>query len=380
MNLPIPGVGNEQGPNYANDVNTSLTLIDQHTHTPGQGIQVPIAGISWNADVPLAGFNLTQARSLRLATQSATPALGSDLAELYSKGVDLYFIDGAGNNIRITQSGSVAGAAGTITGLPSGTASASYAAGVFTFQSATSTGANVDGASFVLRNNTANSKGLTLQPPNAMGADYSLTLPALPGSTSIMSLDSSGNMAASYTVDGSTIVISGGVIGVSSGGIGTTQLANSAVTTAKIADQAVTAAKITNATITQTQVATSFITSGTYTPIAVVIGGTCAVAPFVAQFMRVGNTVTVSGSLTIGADPNADEQVVFSLSLPIAASPGAVQACGVMTTQNNLAIGAGHIAPYGPISGSGTGNVNIVTRAGTSYGGFPYYYMFMYSL
>lgn len=192
MNLPVPTVGVEPGPQYAQDINNSLTLLDGHDHSIGSGVQITPSGLNINSSLPLNGQSLISIGALTFQSISTDATNGS----LEMKGVDLYYVDGGGNVIRITQSGTVAGSSGTITGLPSGTASASFAAGIFTFQAATSTAANIDGGSFILRNNTMSSFGLTLQPPNAMGADYSLTLPTVPAQTNVMTLDASGNMGS----------------------------------------------------------------------------------------------------------------------------------------------------------------------------------------
>jgi hypothetical protein len=226
MNLPIPQVGNEAGPQYATDINNCLTLLDQHNHTPGYGAQVPSAGIDINSDLSFNSNNLTDARSLRLDINASPLSDSSDLACLYASGVDLYFNDAAGNQIRITQSGGIAGTPGSISNLTS-PASAAYvsASHTFVWESDANTPANMDGASILIRNLSANSKALTLAPPNAMAVDYTITLPVLPASTKIMALDASGNMSAPYSVDNSTINISTNTIQVKPGGITVTQLA-----------------------------------------------------------------------------------------------------------------------------------------------------------
>ena len=216
MNLPVPVVSSEIGPQYATDVNNSLNIIDGHTHAPGSGIPVTPNGLNISSDLTFLGNNATVLRSTRFQPQLAVLSGPSDLGCLYEVGNDLYYNDGLGNNIRFTQSGSIVGSPGTITGLPSGTASASYAAGVFTFQAATLTAANIDVASVVLRNNTASSFGLTLSPPT-LGSDYSLVLPTIPASISIMQLDTSGNMSAVLTVDGTSIQIISNQLVVPSG-------------------------------------------------------------------------------------------------------------------------------------------------------------------
>ena len=40
MNLPVPVVGQDPGPDWANNINSSLGILDQHDHTPGKGIQI----------------------------------------------------------------------------------------------------------------------------------------------------------------------------------------------------------------------------------------------------------------------------------------------------------------------------------------------------
>lgn len=191
MSLPIPVVGVEPGPDYATDINNSLSILDAHDHTLGNGVQITPAAININAPLSMNNFTLTGIAALTLTAQVSTPSNGS----IYESGVDLYYVDGVGNNIRITQSGSVAGSTGTITGLPSGTASAAFAIDTFTFQRATLTAANIDGASFILRNATASSFGLTLAPPNAMAANYTITLPNLPGSTSAVNMAPTGTLS-----------------------------------------------------------------------------------------------------------------------------------------------------------------------------------------
>lgn len=231
MGLIIPTVGVDSGTSAATDVNNSLTIIDAHSHSAGSGVPITPAGLNINSDLSMGGNNLFLARTVRFSPQvSAIANTGTDIGILYVAGNELYYNDvSGGHQVPITSNGSVNAGAGSITGLPSGTASASFSGGVFIFQSATSTPANIDGGSFVFRNNSANSKGLTLAPPNAMGANYSLVLPSLPVSQLIMTLDSSGNMSAPYSVDNSTIEISSNVIRVKDGGITLAKMANNSV-------------------------------------------------------------------------------------------------------------------------------------------------------
>lgn len=242
MNLIISTVNVDSGLQWETNLNSSLSIIDGHNHTAGSGAPIPVSGLDISSDLPININNVTLVRSVRFSPQSSAISLPADLGCIYEAGVDLYYNDGNGNQVRLTQGGAVAGSTGTITGLPSGTASASYAAGKFTFQSATNTSAVIDAGSYIMRNNTASSFGLTINPPNAMGANYSLTMPALPASQKIMTLDASGNISAPYVVDNSTIEVSSNIIQVKALGIGTAQIANGAVTAAKLAANSVTSA------------------------------------------------------------------------------------------------------------------------------------------
>ncbi len=215
MSLPIPTVGIASGPAWASLLDSCLTIIDGHNHTPGRGAPVPAAGLNINADLSMISNNLTNIRSLRFTAQSSV-ALAADLGCLYEIGADLYYRDGLGNQVRITQSGSVTGSAGTITGLPSGTASAVYDAigGTFTFESATGIAANIDVGSIFIRNTSPNStNAVTLQASAGLASNYALTLPPVAsGSDKFVTVSSSGVMSSLRDVDNSTIEVSSNLV------------------------------------------------------------------------------------------------------------------------------------------------------------------------
>ena len=194
MSLPVPVVSVEPGPNWAQDVNSCMSVIDGHNHSPGSGVQLTSNAFNINADLPFNNNNAITLKSIRFSPQSSPLATPADVGCLYESGVDLYYNDGAGNQVRITQSGSVTGSAGTITGLPSGTASASYAAGTFSFRSATNTPANFELGPIILGRNAALSKTITFSPDAAQAANYNLTFPAAaPANGQLLVSDGSGN-------------------------------------------------------------------------------------------------------------------------------------------------------------------------------------------
>lgn len=193
MNLPVPIVGVDPGPQYAIDVNSCLTLIDQHDHTPGYGVQITPAGMDINTSLTFGGNFATDVGGIVLTAQLSTP----DINTIYESGVDLFYVDGNGNNVRVTQNGAVAGTPGSIANLAS-PASASYVAAdsTFVWQSDTSIAADMDFGSAIMRNLSPNSTySLTLQPPAALASNYSLTLPAIPASRSLLTIDTSGILA-----------------------------------------------------------------------------------------------------------------------------------------------------------------------------------------
>ncbi len=210
MNMPVPVVGVDPGPDWATNVNACLSIVDSHTHTAGQGVQITPQAININSDLTFAGNNATNLRSVRFTPQSGTIVGASDIGCLYENGVDLYYVDGAGNQVRITQGGSVTGATGTITGLPSGTASASFAGSTFTFQSATNTPASMNVGTIILGQTVASGKNVTIAAAGAQAANYNLTLPiALPAATSYTVSDSSGNLSFKAIPDSQITVYTG---------------------------------------------------------------------------------------------------------------------------------------------------------------------------
>jgi microcystin-dependent protein len=223
MNMPVPVVGVDPGPDWANNINACLGILDQHNHSPGQGVQITPSGLNINSDLTMNSNNLTFVKTVRFSPLLTTlPGLPPNLGAIYVAGNELVYNDEIGNVVQITHNGVVNAGAGSITGLPSGTASVSYSAGseTYIFQSATSTPANIDGGSFVFRNITSGSHGVTVSAPAALGADYGLTLPTLPSVTSIMTLDPSGNMAADLTPDNVTIGIVGNELTVIQSAVG----------------------------------------------------------------------------------------------------------------------------------------------------------------
>jgi len=233
MNLLVPIVGQELGPTYALDINTNLqTLIDQHDHSPGRGVQITPSGLNISSDLSIGGNSLTFIKSGQFVAQSSSL---STTNSIYSVNGNLYWT-GLSTPVQITNGASIVGSGGTITGLPSGTAGASYASGTFTWVSSSTTAAVMDSGPLIIRTTSAGSGAVTLQPSAGFIGSYPLYLPvSLPSLQSFMTLDSAGNITAPWTVDNSTLAISSNQVIVKSGGITTTQIAANTVTNSNLA-------------------------------------------------------------------------------------------------------------------------------------------------
>jgi hypothetical protein len=193
MSLPVPIVGLELGPTWANDINACLGILDQHNHSNGQGVQITPAGININTDLPMNGNNLTLVNSVRFNNLLSTlPGSAPNLGVVYEALGNLYFNDAAGNVIKITSAGAVNA---TSSGISSGTATASFSGGVLVVDSNVNTPANIQAGSILIGNNVASSNYATLQAPSSLGANYSLTLPPTngSGSTVFLTYDTSNN-------------------------------------------------------------------------------------------------------------------------------------------------------------------------------------------
>lgn len=233
MSLIIPGVGTEAGPTYAFDVNASLTLIDQHDHSSGSGVQITPDGLNINSTLDFQENDATNVNTLTFVSQTPASALPRAVSVAPGGGTgiaDLWYTDGAGVPIQITKSGAVNVVASSIPG-------ESYAGGTFiwdqTQSGAPTTPANFDIGSITLRPNIAlTTFGVTLSPPSSIASAYTLLLPDNPSllaGTAFLTLTTSGQIAGTIQT---------------SLGITAANLAPDSVTTTKILDGAVTAAKL----------------------------------------------------------------------------------------------------------------------------------------
>lgn len=320
MSLPLSVIGVTSGLGWEQNVNTSMSTIDGHNHTPGKGVAIPTTGLNINANLPFNNHSLTTVKSAVFTPQVSL----STLSAIYVIGNDLYFNDGASNVVQITAGGAVNA---TSSGISSGTATASFVSSVLVVNADTNKPANVQGGSFLFGNNVTSSKFLTLSPPSAMANNISETLPSIPGATSFMTIDSSGNMLANITV---------------SGGITQSNMANNSVGTNQLIDASVTAAKISAAAISSIASRLQMATYTTSASITIAAG----VTSILVEGCGGGGAGGAAGNAT-GSGGGGGSGAAYG-SLMVAVSPADVYA---------ITIGTG---------GTGNSNPAIVGGSGTN--------------
>lgn len=329
MGLIIPAVGSDPGPNWAIDLDASLNIIDQHDHSVGKGVAISPAGMDINADLPFNSFNATLLRTTRFVSQvSAIANAAPDIGCLYVAGNELYFNDyTGGNQVQITNNGSVNAGAGSISGLPSGTASATYSAGTFTWQSATSTPATMDMGTIIVRRLVASGNGVTIQASGSLATNYSLTLPSAVAASngSLITSDTSGNLTYT-TPDNSTLQITGGNILIKDGGVTRAKQAavgqqvsssSGSFTTASTSAVAVTNLNVSITTIGR-PVVLSIQPDGTDIPPGSSIGNTRAAD---ATYVQIKRGSTVIGTWT--TQPNGSSGWATGVSMTMIDAPAA---------------------------------------------------------
>lgn len=209
MGLQVPNIEQSPGPDYAVQVNNSLNTIDSHNHSPGSGVQITPDSMNINAALTFNNFAATNLQYANFYLQTSD-APGQSLYIKYGSETpiqfaDLWYNDGVNPAFQITSNGAVYAPTATISGI-------TYSAGSFIFQqtqSSSTAPANLDAGSLIIRPNTGGTAyGVTISPNSSLASAFTLSLPAsLPSVQSFMTLDSSGDILAPWTVDGSTITI-----------------------------------------------------------------------------------------------------------------------------------------------------------------------------
>ena len=212
MSIVTPLVAGDSGA-WGGELNTALTLIDAHDHSPGKGVQVPIAGLNINNDFTLHGqWALINAAATQMSqvppsrVSSFTNALwvsdgtgGTTLGELYWRttgGVNVKLT--AGNSINTTLVGGIVGDYTSVGAQVSyDNANLRY---LFKEASATGWARLASGEVRIFPTSGVGAIFVGQACPGGIGSSYTMTWPtALPGSTLGVQVASSGQISFSNT-------------------------------------------------------------------------------------------------------------------------------------------------------------------------------------
>lgn len=166
--------------------------------------QVTVAGLDINADLSMQSgatpFGLIDVHRVSFYDQASALSAVTYPQALYAVGSDLYFNDDAGNQVRIVTAGAVdVSSVGGITGAGYGVSGVEVNWDGTNYNFKNASGADAYTAVVVddvlLRDGSGNAVRLAAP---ALAADYTMTLPnAVPAATSVMTLGSTGTVAAS---------------------------------------------------------------------------------------------------------------------------------------------------------------------------------------
>ena len=207
MNMELPVEDDDDGI-WDTKLNQCLEDIDAHDHSTGKGVPVPTAGLDIDDDLSFGGFSAVDLRGVTFTRQVTFAPENGSLATKDSDG-GLYWTDYTGTSWKLADATGINVAlVGGITGDYAAAGASFYyddAGKVYrALQSAPTPNvwASVAAGDIYLYEKASGiSNKITLKSPAALAASYTLTLPgALPGSTLLMQVSSSGVVTFSNTV------------------------------------------------------------------------------------------------------------------------------------------------------------------------------------
>lgn len=107
MNLELPTPSVTLGPDWAEELNNALELVDQHDHSSGKGVTVKTSGLSINADLNFNGFRAATLLSTKYTSQLATLTGAANASSVYVASGNLYYTNSSGVAVQITDGSSV---------------------------------------------------------------------------------------------------------------------------------------------------------------------------------------------------------------------------------------------------------------------------------
>lgn len=214
LGLTQPAVGGDDG-TWGGILNGNNDTLDEHDHTVGKGVPVPVAGLDIDDDLSFAGHKATN-----LAGSVYSPGASPGQHGVWVKLSDgnLYYTDGAGNQIQLTAGGTInITLVGGVTGDYAAVGASLYyddADKTYRMLQAAplpNVWASVSCGDLDLYEKASGASTRTrLKAHASLGASYALTFPAaLPGSTSLVASDDAGGLAFTRDPSVDTITTSG---------------------------------------------------------------------------------------------------------------------------------------------------------------------------
>ena len=201
------------------ELNNNNTLIDQHNHTAGKGVQVPSAGVLINADLAWASNAATGLKLTSFAEITAAAAAAyTDAIYVRSTDHNLYFRNASGVDVQITNGNTInLTLVGGIVGDYTAAGAQVYyddATRTYWFQQegAPRPWAGIRTGDIQLYEKAASiANNVTLKSPSALAASYTVTMPAaLPATQKLLQMTAAGVLTPSNTLPVDTgITLSG---------------------------------------------------------------------------------------------------------------------------------------------------------------------------
>ena len=114
MGLTTSSVGVTAGPTWATNEQTNLTTLDNHDHTSGKGVQLGPSSLNINADLE---FNQNSASELKNVIFDSSVTAASTNYSLYQSSGNVYWRNGSGTAVQITDGSAVNTSGGSISGM-----------------------------------------------------------------------------------------------------------------------------------------------------------------------------------------------------------------------------------------------------------------------
>lgn len=107
MSLNLPTVTVTLGPTWANQVNAAFEVIDAHDHSSGKGVSIKPSGLDLTSDLDFQSNRAINLKSTKYTDQASTLIGATNSSSIYSVLGNLYYTNGSGIAIQLTDGGSV---------------------------------------------------------------------------------------------------------------------------------------------------------------------------------------------------------------------------------------------------------------------------------